>query len=187
MRYFDQVKELSLLGIHTISPGYKDKEAKIPLPDLVSTQFWSNANLDKKGENIKVLNMRLSKDRKYIYFSHNDLMSNEALKFFPTQQIYEWLLSIKDRDSIHYDRMIIAPKIELFLGAAKAELNLDGIGFFILGKTHHVINVNKPQVRKIIKLLKGKNLPSLDTTRLNQIMSAVKNYRDRKLIFPLSK
>ncbi|HWY80062.1 MAG TPA: hypothetical protein VNW29_06930 [Candidatus Sulfotelmatobacter sp.] len=175
----DNIKELSLMGITTIWP--RTQETDKPLPEIMSTQFWSNAQLDKNGENTNALSLKFSKDHKFLHFSHNESIPEGSFKSTPSRQLYDWLISIKDKSEISYERIIIAPKTELFLYLAKGELKIDKNDYFILGMTHHMLKVNQSKIKKIIKLLKKKNLPDLNTSTFGQVLSAVKNYKDKKL------
>lgn len=172
-KYQDRHAEFSLQGIMSLMRARINNKY---LLGLQACQFWSNCDIDKKGENIKVLNLKISKDRKYIMFSHSEKMPKNPFKFAPTKKFLELLTDIQNLDNIHYDRTIIAPRIQYFLNAAKREMNVMGEDYFVVGDTHFSLKINKSGIKKIIKLLKNKNLPDDTPTPIPQVIKPLKAY-----------
>lgn len=149
---------LSLMGTTSIATTYDKKN--IPQNTLIMYQFWSNFDLDREGKNINLLNFKLSKDRKTLYFSPNkEVPIPGACEVQASKQLYMWLKKVLEYDEVEIVRYIISPKIEFFLRAAKYEIKLKDVDYFVIASTGHRVSINKPRIKKILKVLKNKNLP----------------------------
>ncbi|HWA51796.1 MAG TPA: hypothetical protein VG895_01925 [Patescibacteria group bacterium] len=157
--YADKKVALGLTGIHSIVINFEKGSGK-PLPALTIFQFWTNAENDSKGKRFKMLHFRISKDRKAVLFSPSNVMIVPGAAALPVHQhLLDWLENAYKSDKVFMERIVIVPRIELFLKLARKEVTLDSHDFFAISKTNHELIVEKKYLKHALKLLRKKKLP----------------------------
>ncbi len=159
-------------GIFSMNMRFNALEDK-PINSLEIYQFWSNANLDVKGESFKLASFKYLKKG----FMGKDVVLFSPGPFIPyptsaiiqlTDKLPEWFENLVKKGFLDLKRIVITPKVSVFRKHAKTEYSNQGFNFYVLGYSEHKVPINIKLVKKLVKRLKRlKNLPEMKLERLN--------------------
>ena len=145
---------LSMMGYLGVC-FHGDKNKK-PTNELTIYQYWTNAELDKSGANIRKFSVIPSPSIKGTIglFLGNVFIVPGSYNLPIDKTSYTWLKSLDLKKKVRINRIVLALLIEYFLKFSKIKIRIDGADFVVIGSTEHKIPINEEYLINTLEFMK---------------------------------